>query len=186
MFYSACDVWGCLPIIVSTSTTTIPTTPIEETRSNVLSTDVNHVNKVVENSGTVEKHLIYGIATLTLLIVSTVIISVVWYRRRQKKKRSEKTKLIKVVVLMAQQSVLTETSTVRGERSAVNDHPENASQFQGEQSQDTLRTHQLPGANGYQTPCERITSPGRAVTRHPDENFKPQDKYPSTKMIINN
>lgn len=152
MFYSVCDMWGCLPIIVSTTTTTTPSTTIEETQSNVWSTDVNRVNKLVENSETVENHLIFVIATLTLIIVSTVIISAVWYRRRQKKKRSEKTKLIKIVVLMAQQSVLTDTSTVRGERSAVNDHPENASQFQGEQSQDTLKTHQLPGANGCQTP----------------------------------
>ena len=151
MFYSTCDVWGCLPIIVSTTTTTTPTTPIEETRSNVLSTDINRVNKVVENSETGEKHLIYGIATLTLLIVSTVIISAVWYRRRQKKK-SEKTKLIKVVVLMAQQSVLTETSTDRGERSAVNDHPENASQFQGRTVTRHPEDSSITGANGCQTP----------------------------------
>lgn len=154
MFYSTCDVWGCLPIIVSTTTTTTPTTPIEETRSNVLSTDVNRdvnrVNKVVENSETVEKHLIYGIATLTLLIVSTVIISVVWYRRRQKKKRSEKTKLIKVVVLMAKQSALTETSTIPGR--TVTRHPEDSSITRGERLPDTLRTHHKSRTSSHQTP----------------------------------
>lgn len=136
MFYSVCDMWGCLPIIVSTTTTTTPSTTIEETQSNVLSTDVNRVNKLVENSETVENHLIFVIATLTLIIVSTVIISAVWYRRRQKKKRSEKTKLIKIVVLMAQQSVLTDTSTVTN----------------GQRSMTTLRTHHNSRANSHKTP----------------------------------
>lgn len=137
MVYAACDMWGCLPIIVNRTTTTTTTTttspPIttQESWGKVTSTNVNSVNenKLVEKSDI----LIYVIITLTLIIVLTVIISAVWYSRSQKKKRSEKTKLIQVLILRAQQSALSDTSTTRGERSAVNDHPERTSQIQGEQ-----------------------------------------------------
>lgn len=124
MSYSLCDMWGCLPIIVSTTTTTTPTTANEETLSNISSTEINYANRQEEKSDIAEIYLIPVVATLTFIIVLAVIISTVWCRRIQKKKRSEKTKSIQVLILMAQRSALTDTTTTRGERSAVNDHPD--------------------------------------------------------------
>lgn len=110
MVYAACDVWGCLPIIVNrtttTTTTTLPPITTQESWGKVTSTDVNSVNELKEECDSAENYIIYAMTIITSLIVLTVITATILHRRWQKKKRSEENKLIQVVILMAQRSVL--------------------------------------------------------------------------------
>lgn len=101
MIKLACGVWGCWPIVfTSTTTTTVPTTPLISTTEEVRSYTINEQSDLSSN-------WVYPIAIGSILaIVIAVLVIRKWIKTNEKKKRKAEIQLIQIVIAAAQKSVI--------------------------------------------------------------------------------